>query len=147
MKKKMIFLLLIAALAATVWFNDVRDYLSFKHLKERRDTLQRVVDGHYFLSVAVIIAIFISTAFFVPGALVLTIAEGFLFGVIPGTVYVNIGSVTGSLLAFLSSRFLFGDRIQNNYQAQLKYFNKEVEKHGNNYLFVLRIFRSSLSFS
>jgi uncharacterized membrane protein YdjX (TVP38/TMEM64 family) len=139
MKKKIIIFLLFVMFATLVWFSDLHEYLTFENLKEHRESLQQFVDEHYILSVAVFIAFFVSTAFFVPGAIISTIAAGFLFGVIQGIVYVNIGSVTGSVLAFLSSRFLLGDWIQKKYQKQLNYFNNEIERHGHNYLFVLRI--------
>jgi len=117
----------------------MHEYLTFENLKSHRELLLKYVEEHYFLSVTVFIVLFISTAFFVPAAVTLTIAAGFLFGVILGTVYVNIGSVIGSTLAFLSSRFLIGDWVQHRYRNRLKRFNDEVEKHGHNYLFTLRI--------
>jgi uncharacterized membrane protein YdjX (TVP38/TMEM64 family) len=139
MKKRLAVLVLFAALAVFIWFSDVREYLTFENLKEQSGLLQRIVEEHYVLSAAVFVTFLISTAFFVPGAIVSTVAAGFLFGVIPGTVYVNLGSVIGAILAFLSSRFIFGNWIQKKYQKQLKYFNEEMERHGHNYLFVLRI--------
>lgn len=128
-----------AALAVSAWLFNAYEYVTLDNLKEHRELLQRFVDDHYFSSVAVFVAFYISTAFFVPGAIPATVAGGFLFGILMGTVYVTIGSVTGAALAFLASRFLIGDRIQNKYRNQLKRFNEAIEKHGHNYLFTLRI--------
>jgi len=84
-------------------------------------------------------AAFVPTAFFVPGALVLSITGGFLFGVIPGVIYLNIGGTLGAALAFLSSRYWVGQWIQQRYSSVLKTFNEEVAKHGHYYLISLRI--------
>jgi uncharacterized membrane protein YdjX (TVP38/TMEM64 family) len=138
-KKKLILLVLIAALGVLLWLSNAHEYSTLKNLKDHRELLQKYVDEHYFLSVTVFIVFLVSTAFFVPAAAPLTVAGGFLFGVVLGTVYVNIGSVIGSTLAFLSSRFLIGDWIQNRYRNRLKHLNEGVEKHGYNYLFTLRV--------
>ena len=86
-----------------------------------------------------IILFFVYTAFFVPGAIVSAIAGGFLFGVVMGTIYVNIGSTIGATIAFLAARYLMGEWIQQRYAQQLAMFNKEIARHGINYLIVLRI--------
>jgi uncharacterized membrane protein YdjX (TVP38/TMEM64 family) len=138
-KKRLIILVLTATVGVLIWFSGLREYLTFENLKAHRELLQQYVAGHYFLSVTVFIAFFISTAFFTPAAVPMTVAGGFLFGIVMGMVYVNIGSVIGSTLAFLSSRFLIGDWIQKRYGNKLQRFNEEIERHGHNYLFILRI--------
>jgi uncharacterized membrane protein YdjX (TVP38/TMEM64 family) len=67
------------------------------------------------------------------------VASGFLFGVAAGAVYVNIASTSGAVLAFLCSRYLIGNWIQKRFSARLKSFNKEILRHGHNYLLFLRI--------
>jgi uncharacterized membrane protein YdjX (TVP38/TMEM64 family) len=138
-KKRLIILVLIVGFGVLIWLSNMQEYLTFESLKGHRELLLKDIDEHYFLSVAVFIVFLVSTAFFVPAAVPLTVAAGFLFGVVLGTVYVNIGSVIGSTLAFLSSRYLIGDWVQNRYRKRLTRFNYEVEKHGHNYLFTLRI--------
>lgn len=140
MKKKLIIIVAITvSLGLLIRLSHVHDYLTFEHLKENRYLLQRFVSDHYPLSVAVFMTFHISTAFFVPAALILTIAGGFLFGVFLGALYVNLGALIGAVLAFLASRFLIGNWVQKRYRRQLKRFNQEIDKHGANYLFVLRI--------
>ncbi|MDP2753871.1 MAG: TVP38/TMEM64 family protein, partial [Nitrospirota bacterium] len=90
-------------------------------------------------SVLCYIVIYISTAFFIPGAIPLTIAGGFLFNVFWGTVYVCIGATTGATLAFFSAKYLIGNWIQDRYQNQLKRFNEEISKNGCYYLLTLRV--------
>ena len=137
-KKLALFLLLVAAVGAYRAFG-LGDYLTFEKLKENRASLRFFVAGHYSTSVFVFIAVYLSTALFVPGAVALTLAAGFLFGVLAGVVYVNIAATTGAVLAFLCSRYLIGNWIQKKFSARLKSFNREIERHGQNYLLVLRI--------
>ena len=138
MKKRLSILVLIAGLSIFVWLN-AHQYLTFENLKAHRELLQRYVAEHYLLSAAVFVAYFVSTALLVPGAVASTVAGGFLFGVVMGAIYVNIGAAMGSALAFLFSRFLIGNWVQKRYGNQLKRFNEEIEEHGLSYLFTLRI--------
>ncbi|HMK48603.1 MAG TPA: TVP38/TMEM64 family protein, partial [Thermodesulfovibrionales bacterium] len=138
MKKRLFILVLIAGLSILVWLN-AHQYLTFENLKAHRELLQRYVAEHYLLSAAVFVAYFVSTALLVPGAVASTVAGGFLFGVVMGAIYVNIGAAVGSALAFLSSRFLIGNWVQKRYGNHLKRFNEEIEEHGLSYLFTLRI--------
>jgi uncharacterized membrane protein YdjX (TVP38/TMEM64 family) len=138
-KKLLLFTLLIVA-AAAVWLSGGADYLTFENLKEDRALLQTYVSHHYALSVAVFMAVYVTTALFVPGALVMSLAGGFLFGVVQGTLYVIAGASVGATLAFLSARYLLGDRVQRRFGEQLGRFNREMKRHGHNYLLVMRIF-------
>jgi uncharacterized membrane protein YdjX (TVP38/TMEM64 family) len=137
-KKKAVLLFFIIILCFLVWLS-IENYITFEELKKNSDVLKQFVHAHYVESVLVFILFFISTAFFVPGAIVTTIAGGFLFGIVEGVIYVNIGSTIGATIAFLSSRYLLGNYIQHRYAKQLMIFNKEIERHGHNYLIVLRI--------
>jgi len=137
-KKKIIFMVFILTACLLVWLS-VKDYITFEELKKNSDVLKQFVHTHYLGSVSVFILFFISTAFFVPGAIISTIAGGFFFGIVMGTIYVNIGSTIGATLAFLSARYLLGNWIQHRYAKQLIIFNEEIARHGSNYLIVLRI--------
>jgi uncharacterized membrane protein YdjX (TVP38/TMEM64 family) len=81
----------------------------------------------------------LATALSLPGAIILTLAGGFLFGVAAGTFYVNIGATMGAILAFLSARYLLGDRLQEKYAKQLETFNREMDRNGTSYLLTLRL--------
>ncbi|MBE0427025.1 MAG: TVP38/TMEM64 family protein [Nitrospirae bacterium] len=138
-RKRLIIFLLFLLILLAMWFSGAHEYITFDKLKENREMLKHFVDKHYYISVLVFIVFYILTAFFIPGAIVSTVAGGFLFGVVMGTIYVNIGSVSGATFSFLLSRYLIGNQIQHKYSEQLKKFNKEIERHGHNYLFVIRI--------
>jgi uncharacterized membrane protein YdjX (TVP38/TMEM64 family) len=136
--KKVVIVLFILVICFLVWLS-LEDFITFEALKKNSEALKHFVHAHYIESVLLFILFFISTAFFVPGAIVSTIAGGFLFGVIMGTIYVNIGSTIGATIAFLSARYFLGNWIQHRYEKQLIMFNEEIERHGQNYLIVLRI--------
>lgn len=138
-KKKIILLIIIAAAILLVRILDIGDHITFENFKRNRNILQDFVNNHYILSVLGYIIIYISTAFFLPGAIPLTIAGGLLFGAFLGAVYVCIGAIVGATLAFFSTRYLIGSWIQDRYRNQLKRFNEEIEKNGYYYLLTLRI--------
>lgn len=134
--------LMAAAAGVILWLSlhfGIGEFLTFENFQKNRDRIQQLVEEHYAVSVITFIAAYVSTAFFVPGALVLTIAAGFLFGVVRGSFYTLIGALTGALLAFLLSRFVIGGWIQQHYRGELQKFNKELERHGVNYLIILRL--------
>lgn len=132
-------LALILALAG-VLFTPLRGYLSFEALKENAEALRELVHANYGRSVPVyILAYVVITALSVPGATVMTIAGGFLFGVFQGAIYTDAAATAGATLAFLVSRYLAGGWVQARYAARLQKFNREVEENGYRYLLTLRL--------
>ena len=94
---------------------------------------------HYLASVTIFIAVYIvAAALSIPGATLLTLTAGFLFGFF-GVIYVNIGATAGAILAFLTARYLIGDWIQKRYTERLASFNKEIAANGPHYLLTLRL--------
>ncbi|MFI8621872.1 MAG: FAD-dependent oxidoreductase [Marinomonas sp.] len=79
------------------------------------------------------------TALSLPGAVIMTLAAGTLFGLFWGTVIVSFASSIGATLAFLVSRYLLRDWVQAKFGSRLKAFNEGVEKDGAFYLFTLRL--------
>jgi uncharacterized membrane protein YdjX (TVP38/TMEM64 family) len=136
-KKEILLLCLLLAVVASAWY--FREDLTLQEAKKHRETLHRLVEAHYLLSIAALIGIDLLTAFFLPGALVLTLIGGFLFGVVRGTIYIMAGMTLGASLAFLFSRYLAGNWIQSKYADYLKRLNAEIARYGSNYLIVLRI--------
>ena len=136
---KFALLLLLAAAIIASRISGMTDYLTFDALKEHRAALKDFVSNHYGPSVIIFISLFLSTAFFLPGAIVLMILGGFLFGFFWGFIYVNLAATTGAALAFLSSRYLIGNWVQERFPLQLRLFNREIESHGQHYLLFLRI--------
>jgi uncharacterized membrane protein YdjX (TVP38/TMEM64 family) len=138
--KRIIILLVFLGLIAALRFSGVSGYLTIDSVRENRLMIEGFVTSRYALSVSLFIAIYIvSTAFSVPGATVLTLAGGFFFGVLPATVYVNVGATIGATLAFLMSRYVAGNWLQARYHDQLARFNAEIGEHGHLYLLFVRL--------
>ena len=137
--KKIILLLLVITIIILIRGMGWHRYLSFENLKKNTDTLQQFVGNDYVLSVIIFVVLYVMvTGFSIPGATILTLGAGFLFGAIFGTIYVNIGATTGAILAFIFSRYMMGGWVQNKYQDKLVKFNKELEANGYGYLLTLR---------
>lgn len=79
------------------------------------------------------------TGLSLPGAALLTILYGWLFGAIRGVLLVSFASTLGASIAFSASRYLFRDVIQQRYQARLETLNQAIETEGAYYLFTLRL--------
>jgi uncharacterized membrane protein YdjX (TVP38/TMEM64 family) len=141
MKRKKIALISVAAvLIALFFYFDLEKYLTLVSLKANRDALTAFYQEHLLTTVALFIAIYIlQTALSLPGAAVLSLASGAIFGTVMGTIYVNIGATTGAVLAFLAARYLFHDAVQNKFGTRLEKINSELEKAGFNYLLSLRL--------
>lgn len=116
-------------------------YLSFEMLKASSDRLQAFVTAHYSLSVAIfILGYILGTALSLPVAATFTLAGGFLFGVIQGSLFSVIGATTGATLAFLAVRYLVAKSFQKRFAKELVVLNKELENRGAYYLVSLRFF-------
>jgi len=138
--KKFVILVLIIALFILLKMSGLGQYLTFENLQNNKEFLSTYVTNNYFVTVLLYILIYIVvTAFSVPGATILTLAAGFLFGAIFGSVFVNIGATIGASFAFLFARYLFGTSLQEKYKEQLSKFNRELEENGYSYMLTLRL--------
>ena len=135
-----ILVVIVAGIFSLIRFTPVGDYLNLQMLQENKEILKGFVERNYLASVLVFIAAYIViVALSVPGAMWLSIAGGFFFGVIFATIYINIGATIGATLVFLAARFFLGEMVQNKYGDRLSKFNEEVETNGGNYLITLRL--------
>jgi uncharacterized membrane protein YdjX (TVP38/TMEM64 family) len=143
MKKQTRNLLLLTLLAAVIIglrLSGIGGSLTFENLRKNRDLFAAFVQDRYGVAVLLYVLIYISVAALsLPGAAVLTLAGGYLFGTLAAVVYIDIGATAGAVLAFLSARYLLGDRLQRSYSAQLATFNREMERNGVRYLLTLRL--------
>jgi pyruvate/2-oxoglutarate dehydrogenase complex dihydrolipoamide dehydrogenase (E3) component/uncharacterized membrane protein YdjX (TVP38/TMEM64 family) len=135
--------LLIASLLLCVsifFYFDLGQYLSFEALKSKREALLGLVKEHPVQAALAFFAIYVvAAALSFPGAGVLTIAGGALFGLVAGTVLVSFASSIGALLAFWSARFLFRDFVKRKLGERLAPIEKGIEKDGAFYLLTLRL--------
>ena len=137
--KRIIVALCIASLIIMIRFSGLHELLTFDMLRQCRNQLLSITVQHYILIVGIFITIYIVVvALSIPGAVILSLAAGFLFG-FWGIIYVNIGATIGAILAFLAARYLIGDWLQKRYVEKLGSFNKEIAENGYNYLLMLRL--------
>ena len=136
--------LLVAALfviaIAGFYFFDVMAYLSLDVLKANRDQLLAFTEDHYVPAVVIFILLYVvQTAFSLPGATLMTLAGGFLFGSLWAALYVNIGATTGATLAFLAARYLLRDWVEQRFGHRLQAFQAGFAQNAFNYLLTLRL--------
>jgi uncharacterized membrane protein YdjX (TVP38/TMEM64 family) len=115
-------------------------YLSFEALRDNRAMLMDFVAGDAALAVALYIAVYAAlTALSVPGGAVLTVAGGFLFGAVAGTVYVVIGATIGAVAVFLAARTAIGDLLRAKAGPALRRMEAGFQADAFSYLLVLRL--------
>ncbi|MEE4639444.1 MAG: FAD-dependent oxidoreductase [Wenzhouxiangella sp.] len=136
-------LLLIAAFFAAIaafFALDLGQFFSLETLRVQRDSLMEFTEQNLLLVLSAFMLVYITmAALSVPGAAVLTIAGGALFGVALGTIAVSFASTIGATLVFLAARFLFQDAVQKRFGRRLKAINEGVERDGALYLLALRL--------
>ncbi len=139
-KTRWALLAVLAALIAAFLALDLGRFLSLEHLRASKAAIDAYRDAHPVLASAAYFGTYVAaTALSVPGAVVLTLAGGAIFGLLWGLVLVSFASSIGATLAFLTSRFLLHDAIQKRYGDKLAPINAGVRKDGAYYLFTLRL--------
>ena len=138
-KGKISLLLFVAVLIFGLWISGLHESLTLERIKEQRDVLQAFVQENYLVSVLSFLLLTVSTAFMVPGAIVLMLAGGFFFGVLPGLLFAVTGLTLGAMTAFLTARYVLGNWVQERYKVLLASFNEEMQRHSHYYLITLRI--------
>lgn len=138
--KKISIVFLLVSLVAVARYYNIQEYLSFESLKNNRDLLNSYYAQNQGLFIVVYILIYIlSVAVAIPGAAILTLAGGALFGVLTGTLVVSFASTIGASLSFLISRYLFRDTLREKFSDKLKAIDKGIRQDGAFYLFTLRM--------
>ncbi len=140
MNKKLILLTLVGVGIVLFYVFDLQQYLSLESLKSNRNELDAVYQEN---SVAVIIGFvgiyFLVVALSLPGATILTLAGGAVFGSVAGMLIVNVGATLGATAAFLVARFILRDWVENKFGDKLEPINKGFSKNAINYLLFLRL--------
>ncbi|MEN8861241.1 FAD-dependent oxidoreductase [Qipengyuania flava] len=138
--KRLLIIAALAALVAAYFFFGLGDYLTVEGIKQvagdvgayyERNPAQ-VIAGFFLVYVAVVAAS-------LPGAAVMTLAAGALFGVLVGTIIVSFASTLGATLAFLASRYVLRDGIEARFGERLRTVNQGLERDGAFYLFTIRM--------
>jgi pyruvate/2-oxoglutarate dehydrogenase complex dihydrolipoamide dehydrogenase (E3) component/uncharacterized membrane protein YdjX (TVP38/TMEM64 family) len=131
----------LALVAAWAWRQyDLGALLTLETLKASRDALQARVQTQPLPTAALFFVLYVAaTTLSIPGAVILTLAAGAVFGLGWGLLLVSFASSLGALLAFLVARYLLRDTIQARFGKRLAPINEGVAKDGTFYLLTLRL--------
>lgn len=130
----------LAMLIAAFFAFDLDRHLSLDALQRSKAAIDQYRDAQPVSASAAFLGVYIAvTALSLPGAGILTLAGGAIFGLVWGLVLVSFASSIGATLAFLVARFLLHDAIQRRFGDRLKAINAGVRKDGAFYLFTLRL--------
>lgn len=114
--------------------------LTFDHLKLRQAELQSWTESHFVKAILVYFFIYVGvTALSIPGAAVMSLAGGAIFGFIWGTILVSFASTCGATLCFLGSRFFFREVISRKFIDTYERVDRGLREEGAFYLFSLRL--------
>lgn len=139
-QKQYALLLVIALLAYAFFTFDLGSYLTLDYLKSQHEGFTVFYAENQAITITVYFLFYVLvTSLSLPGATIMTLAGGAVFGVVVGTVIVSFASTIGATLAFLVSRFVLRDYVQQKFKDRLRAINKGIEKEGAFYLFTLRL--------
>jgi len=139
-KSRIALLLLIASLVAGFFIFDLGQYLTLDYIKSQQAQLDGLVAAHPLVIAAAYFLIYVLvTAVSLPGAAIMTLAAGAMFGLWWGLLLVSFASTIGATLAMLVARFVLRDQVSRRFERQLNGINKGVEREGAFYLFTLRL--------
>ncbi len=139
-KSKLLVILVVLALVAAFFVFDLGRYFTLDFFKGQQSAINAYYQANPLQTGLLFLLIYIAvTALSFPGAAILTLVAGAIFGLLWGTLLVSFASSIGATLAFLVSRFVLRDSIQSKFGDKLLSINKGVEKEGGFYLFTLRL--------
>ena len=139
-KTKTILIILLVVLVATFFTFDLGQYFTLDYLKSEKDNFINLYQQEKITTIFIYMLIYISvTALSLPGAAIMTVAGGAIFGLLEGTVIISFASTIGATLAFLVARFVLRESVQNKFGDKFKAINEGIKKEGAFYLFTLRL--------
>ena len=137
---KILLFMIIICLIWMFFLFDLEQYFSLSNLKNELTAFKEYYGQHKIVTMGIYMIVYIlMAALSLPGAAVMTLAGGALFGILYGILLVSFASTIGATLAFLFSRYMFKEWVQNRFPSRLAAINKGMEKEGGFYLFTLRL--------
>ncbi len=139
-RTKLLLLAVIVAIIGGFFLFGPKHFLTLEYIQSQLDTIRGYHELYPFGSVLAFIAIYIGvTASMLPGALVLTLLGGAIFGFALGTLSALIAATIGATIAFLLARYLFRDLVENRMGERLSAIQENFRKEGALYLFSMRL--------
>ena len=141
MSRTRILLLLVIVLAVAAFFAfDLGRFFDLGFIQAQQSAIEAYRQDHPLLAAGFFFVIYIAvTALSLPGAAIMTLAGGAIFGLAWGTLIISFASSIGATLAFLASRLLFRDLVQRRFGDRLRAINHGMAREGAFYLFALRL--------
>ena len=139
-KGKLVVLVAIAAAVVAFFAFDLRQFFSIEYFQSQRAAIEAYTRSNPVQASAAYFLVYVAvTGLSLPGAAILTLVGGAIFGLLWGVVLVSFASTLGATLAFLASRFVLRDWVQGRFGDKLKPINEGVAREGAFYLFALRL--------
>ena len=139
-KKKLVILALVVALIVAFFAFDLGRFLSLDYIKSRQAEFTALAGEKPLAVGGAFFAVYVAVcALSLPGAAIMTLAAGAIFGLGWGTLIVSFASAIGATLALLASRYILRDSVQSKFGARLADIDKGIEREGAFYLFTLRL--------
>jgi uncharacterized membrane protein YdjX (TVP38/TMEM64 family) len=141
MTRKQALLIIFCAVAILLFFAlDLGRFFTLTSLKSNHQALLVFYSNHRLVMVGGFMVIYIvQTALSLPGAAILSLAAGAIFGTMMGTLYAVISASIGAILAFLATRYILRDAVISRFGGRLERMNAELDQRGLNYLLFLRL--------
>jgi len=138
--KKIILLGLLVVVVLLFFQFELQQYLTLDYIKAQQEIInQYYLENRALTLVGFFLGYVVITGASLPGAAVMTLAGGAIFGLTTGLILVSFASTIGASIAFLVSRYLFRDMVESRFGASLKAVNAGIERDGPFYLFALRL--------
>ncbi len=140
MKFKIALISLIALLVFIFFYFGFHQYTNLEFLKTQQATITEYNASYPLYTALIFFITYVAvTGLSLPGAVIMTLTGGAIFGLLKGTLLVSFASTIGATLAFLASRYLFRKSLQQRFATRLQVINQGIEKDGAFYLFTLRL--------
>jgi pyruvate/2-oxoglutarate dehydrogenase complex dihydrolipoamide dehydrogenase (E3) component/uncharacterized membrane protein YdjX (TVP38/TMEM64 family) len=139
-RRRLLVAALLLGLIAVFFALDLGQYLRLEYLRSQQSAIEEFRRANPLAAGGAFFLIYLAvTALSLPGAAVMSLAVGAVFGLAWGTLLVSFASSVGATLAFLSSRFLFRESVRSRFGDRLRAIDAGLEKEGASYLFALRL--------
>lgn len=139
-RSRILLVALIAALLFLFWASGGAELLTLERLQAERTALLNYRDANPLFSSALFFTLYVAvTALSIPGAAIMTLAGGAIFGLVWGVVLISFASTLGATLAMLLARYLASDWVRQRFGSRFKQLDSGIEREGPFYLFSLRL--------
>ncbi len=140
MNKKLVLVGIVAVIVIVFFVFDIGQYLTLDYIKAQQHQVETIYAENRLATLAIFFIIYvIVTGASLPGAAIMSLAAGAIFGLVTGVILISFASTIGASIAFMISRYLFRDSVEARFGSSLKSINAGIAKDGAFYLFALRL--------